>query len=200
MDISKPNVFGSSHHGSVEMNLISIHEDLGLAQCVKGSSVATSCGVGHRCGSDPALLWLWCRPTTVAPIRPLAWELPSAADAALKRSKKKKKMNMFKMERRPIAPATFKVSAKVVPFWQLFPKSKVLPLTLSLSTFINRSCWLPSNLSHHPSQPLDNIGQAGIWAPPSFLTSALLPSLPSPLTCTIFFRACDGTSSDVFSS
>ena len=23
---------------------------------------ATSCGVGHRYGSDPALLWLWCRP------------------------------------------------------------------------------------------------------------------------------------------
>ena len=36
------------------------------------SSVAVSCGVGHRNGSDPELLWLWCRPTAVAPIRPLA--------------------------------------------------------------------------------------------------------------------------------
>ena len=27
-----------------------------------------SCGVGHRCSSDPALLWLWCdRPTAKAP-------------------------------------------------------------------------------------------------------------------------------------
>ena len=26
---------------------------------------------GHRLGSDPALLWLWCRPAAVAPIRPL---------------------------------------------------------------------------------------------------------------------------------
>ena len=35
-----------------------------------------SCGVGHRCGSDPALLWLWCRPAAAALILPLAWELP----------------------------------------------------------------------------------------------------------------------------
>ena len=26
------------------------------------SGVAVSCGVGRRRGSDPALLWLWCRP------------------------------------------------------------------------------------------------------------------------------------------
>ena len=25
---------------------------------------------------EPALLWLWCRLSAVAPIRPLAWELP----------------------------------------------------------------------------------------------------------------------------
>ena len=27
---------------------------------------------------DPALLWLWCRPAAVAPIRPVAWEFPYA--------------------------------------------------------------------------------------------------------------------------
>ena len=37
---------------------------------------------------DPALLWLWCRPAVVAPIRPLAWEPPYAMGAALKRKKK----------------------------------------------------------------------------------------------------------------
>ena len=37
-----------------------------------------SCGVGHRCGSDLALLWLWCRPAPAALIQPLAWELPYA--------------------------------------------------------------------------------------------------------------------------
>ena len=50
-----------------------------------------SCGVGHRHGSDLALLWLWHRPAAVAPIRPLAWEPPNAAGMALKRQKKKKK-------------------------------------------------------------------------------------------------------------
>ena len=50
-----------------------------------------SCGVGHRCSSDLALLWLWCRLAAIAPIRSLAWEFPHVAGMALKRSKKKKK-------------------------------------------------------------------------------------------------------------
>ena len=50
-----------------------------------------SCSVGHRHGSDPVLLWLWCRPVATAPIRPLAWEPPHAAGAALKDKKTKKK-------------------------------------------------------------------------------------------------------------
>ena len=47
-----------------------------------------SCGVGHRLGSDPALLWLWRRLAAAAPILPLAWEFPYAAGAALKSQKK----------------------------------------------------------------------------------------------------------------
>ena len=27
-----------------------------------------SCGIGHRCGLDPVLLWLWCRLAAAAPI------------------------------------------------------------------------------------------------------------------------------------
>ena len=49
-----------------------------------------TCGVGRRRGSDLALLWLWHRPAAAAPIGPLAWELPYAADAALKRKQKQK--------------------------------------------------------------------------------------------------------------
>ena len=47
-----------------------------------------SCNVSCRRGSDPTLLWLWCRPATL--IRPLAWELPHASDVALKRQKKER--------------------------------------------------------------------------------------------------------------
>ena len=47
------------------------------------------CGVGHRYGSDPELLWLWHRPAAAAPIRPLAWEPPYAVGAALKKEKAK---------------------------------------------------------------------------------------------------------------
>ena len=41
-----------------------------------------SCAVGCRCGSDPALLWVWCRPAAIAPMRPLAWEPPCALGSA----------------------------------------------------------------------------------------------------------------------
>ena len=58
-----------------------------------GSGVTVSCGVGRRCVSDPALLWLWRRPAATAPIGPLAWEPPYALGAALK-SKQKKKANV----------------------------------------------------------------------------------------------------------
>ena len=51
-----------------------------------------SCSVGHRRGSDLALLWQWCVPAAAAPIRSLVWELPYAMGAAQKREKKKKKL------------------------------------------------------------------------------------------------------------
>ena len=50
--------------------------------------------VGHRHGSDLALLWLWCRLAAAALGPPLAWELPYAVGAALNRPKKKKKSTM----------------------------------------------------------------------------------------------------------
>ena len=57
-----------------------------------GSSIAVSCGVGPRLGSDPSLLRLWCRPAAAAPIRPLAWGPPYAAGISpRKRPKDKKK-------------------------------------------------------------------------------------------------------------
>ena len=45
-----------------------------------------SCGIGHRYGSNP-----WQRLAAIAPIWPLAQELPYATGVALKKKKKKKK-------------------------------------------------------------------------------------------------------------
>ena len=48
-----------------------------------------SYGVGHRCGLDPTLLWLWHRPEATAPIRPLAWEPLYAMGVVLEKTKKR---------------------------------------------------------------------------------------------------------------
>ena len=55
-------------------------------------------GVGHRRGSDLALLWLWHRPAAAAPIRLLAWECPYATGGAVKISKTK--TNEWKKQKR----------------------------------------------------------------------------------------------------
>ena len=47
-----------------------------------------SCGVGRTHGSDPMLLWLWCRLAATAPIRPLAWESPCATGVAIEKTKR----------------------------------------------------------------------------------------------------------------
>ena len=58
-----------------------------------------SCGVGWRCGSDPALLW--CGPRAIARIWPLAWELSYATGMALKKIivKKNKQPNQEDLNR-----------------------------------------------------------------------------------------------------
>ena len=69
-----------------------------------GTSVAMSCAVGHRCSSDPSLLCLWRRPAATAPIRPLAWEPPNTAGAALEKAKRQNKKKKKEKKKRLILP------------------------------------------------------------------------------------------------
>ena len=52
----------------------------------KGSGTDVSSRV-HRHISDLALVWLWHRPAATAHTGPLAWKLPYAVGAALKKKK-----------------------------------------------------------------------------------------------------------------
>ena len=81
--------YESPHHGSVETNLTSIHEDTGsILASLSGLRILLYCELwwGHRCGSD--LVLLWCRPTATAPIQHLAWKPPYAMGKAKKKDKK----------------------------------------------------------------------------------------------------------------
>ena len=57
-----------------------------------------SCGVGLRCSSDLALLWLWCRLAAVASVRPLALEPPCAAGTSLLDKSQKKERRKLKVK------------------------------------------------------------------------------------------------------
>ena len=75
-------------------NPISIHEDggliPGLPQWFNDLALPQ---VQHRWQMwlDPVLLWLWCRLAAAAPNQPLAWELPYATGAAVKKQNKQTK-------------------------------------------------------------------------------------------------------------
>ena len=71
-------------------------------------SIAMSCGVGHRRGSDPVLLWLWHRPAATTPIIPLAWEPPNAMGGVLKKGKKTKIIIIIKIKMHYLTLLTYR--------------------------------------------------------------------------------------------
>ena len=101
-----------------------------------------SCGVGHRYDSVLALLWLRCRLEAAALIRPIAWELPYAAGAALKRQKRREGR---KEGRR-------KNVDKIMMITDIYPCScqfykKDFTFTTELCELL-KSCQIPFNLKH----------------------------------------------------
>ena len=73
--------FQRSYHGLAVTNTTSIREDMGLIPDFT------------RWVKDLEWLWLWLWLAAAALSQPLAWELPYAQGAALKRQKKKKFCN-----------------------------------------------------------------------------------------------------------
>ena len=76
--------------GAAETNLTSNHEVVGSISGLAQWGIWCCCGIGLRCSSSPALLWLWHRLAAVVLIQPLAWEPPYATGEALKKQKTKK--------------------------------------------------------------------------------------------------------------
>ena len=90
---------GSSHCSSVETNQNSIREEAGSIpgplQWVKDSALLRAVVWVRRCGSDLALLWLWCTPAAIALIWPLAWEFPYAPHMPPPQKKERKKIEFW---------------------------------------------------------------------------------------------------------
>ena len=97
-----------------------------------------SCGVGHRRGSDPMLLWLRRRPAATAPIRPLAWNLhmlweqpKEIAKRQKDKKKKKKKTYLGKKKKINLTKVKYPVSG---------------------STLISLPLQLPGSISYYSSE------------------------------------------------
>ena len=82
---------------------------------------------------DLAWLWLWCRPEAVAPIRPLAWEPPYAAEAAQEMAKRPKKEERKKWCRSDQDPA-FTTPENRLEHVQLKPQTE------GLVSFAGKNC------------------------------------------------------------
>ena len=106
-----------------------------------------SCCVGHRHGSDLALLCLWCRPAAVAPIGPLAWG--EGREWGPKKKKKKKWNGNSQFNYWPSEVASKKqcfyllvVSQHLKQLLKWKPKCKSLENILGKSTIIKKKFFL----------------------------------------------------------
>ena len=115
-----------------------------------------SCGVCCRHSSDPLLLWR--RPVAMAPIWPLAWEPPYAADVALKRQKTKNtprnphKLNHFVPLIKTFCGFSIALRTKIPsPYCGFMSSHLMWPLLISAASPI---CSLLVPFSMHTSLPV----------------------------------------------
>ena len=145
-------------------------------------------------GLDLALLWLWCRPAAVAPVRPLAWELPCAVGITLKRQKNNK--NKKWVDYVPPLTQNSLITSHVIP-----NRDRVLTLT-QMNTYIHT--YVSGHISSSPTAFSFTCSCSHpdlLWHPKHTPSSAPLPSffffstwhslLPNVhLTCPLtFFRS-----------
>ena len=67
-----------------------------------------SCGVGHRHGSDPKLLWLWCRPAATAPILTPSLGTSMCCECGPRKQTKKSGILVWFHWPNQLAPGTYK--------------------------------------------------------------------------------------------
>ena len=134
-----------------------------------------SCGIGCSCGSDPILLWLWCRLMATALILPLAWELPYSTSAALKKNTKKSHYIPILKNNKIDETACFQVNIcnvikDQISFFKLFIRVRTV-IILKYSALPEKKKVVVLVLN-------------------SLLTSFFLPSIvQSPLECLIWFSS-----------
>ena len=103
-----------------------------------------SCGVGRRCGLDPVLLWLWCRPVATAPIGPLAWEPPHAEGSGPRNGKKQQQQQKQKPTYRSFIVVT-KLEIIQMPISVLFGVNEVR-CVLILKYFVTIKVFMEVNV------------------------------------------------------
>ena len=110
--------------------------------------MAVSCGGGRRRGSEPVLLWLWCRPAAAALIRPLAWQPLYAMGVALKDKKKKEK------KRKKIYLTDHSMLAGLGKSFNIVDCRRECVCTHFTATHTDLRCSYRCVLPGHPSPPL----------------------------------------------